>query len=165
MADNEINPYEKLEELKEILKDYNVTVHTCGDENEEYSYLEEGSYCVTANNSSGDELFIDWDGEFTLTYDAWHAHFSGCKAEYKEMLECLADILNGKYWVCSIYCNGQWKGSSLLENAVKSKEESHQHIKSYYDKKFIAQMKSDGVEVRYVCWNESNIIKFEPGEL
>lgn len=158
-------PSEKLKELKEILKDYEATVHTCGDEDEEYSYLKEGCYCITLKNASGYELFIDWDGEFTLTYDAWHAHYSHCASEYKSMLEDLTYILNGVYCAFSIFCNGQWRGSSLLENTVTSKDEARQHIKSYYDKKFIAQMKADGVEAHYVGWNESNIIKFEPGEL
>lgn len=167
MADGEIDPIEKLEELKEFLKDYDVTVHTFGNEKEEYSYLDEEDYCITVKNSSDDELFIDWNGEFTLTYDAWHAHFSLCQYDYEEMLEYLTGILQNNLCSFSVFSNGEWLGSAMLENPVISdKVKVRKHIKSSYSKEFISKIRQNGAEIRYVYWDEqfTKIVKFEPDE-
>ncbi len=161
----EIDPIEKLEKLKEILKDYNVTVHTVGDE--EYPYLQEGWYCLAVENQSGEKLFIDWDGEFSLFYDHWHAHFSPCQQDYEEMLEYLTGILQNKLCVFSMFSNNEWLGSAIFENSdVRDKMDAKKYVKSNYSKAVIYKIKQNGAEVRFVCWDSglNNIIKFEPGE-
>lgn len=160
----EINPPEKLEEIKFILKDCDYKVYTAKDEG--YNYLAEGCFCITAKSPSGVKLYVDLEEEITLTYDAWHGHYSPQEGEYREMLEDLTGILNNRLCAFSIFIDGKWRGSQLLQDSVKSKEEAMRYMNSFFHKKFISQMKQNGAEVRCVYWDDrlTNIIKFAPNE-
>lgn len=163
---DDVEPVEKLEELTELLKEYNPQIHTCKDEG--YNYLEEDDVCITLKNQFGKEFYIDLNDEFTISYDVWHCHYSPYQGEYEMLKEELKLLLTNTGYIFSVFIQDQWMGSMTLEEPLTSKTQVKKQIQQFLkrDKQWIRQAKAKGVEARMVYWDESNnmIVTFVPTE-
>ena len=113
--DQDIEPISQLDDLCESFKNCTLTVHFPAEP--EYDYLETGCACITIQNpATEDRLFIDLEGEFTLTCLNAHQHYYSCQSQYEALkcdviaiLEnrlCSASVFSyadGKHWLGSIY--------------------------------------------------------------
>ena len=157
---------DKLYCLKHFLRDFDYEVHTHVDEG--YDYLDDISYCITLKNDDGHEMFIDLEGEFTLSFQGWHTHYF-CEQElYDELKEDIMDFLNNKMGAVTFVVNGEWFGSTIARKPVENKEQALEIVAGMYKKIREFQMKihREGVEVRVCYWDSSlnSTIKIEPGE-
>ena len=148
-----IDPVYKLYSMKAFLKDYAFEVHTCVDEG--YDYLDDVSYCITLKNAEGEELFIDLEGEFTLSYGGWHTHYLASNSEFECMKEDIISILNNKLGVVTLLVDGKWFGSSTTETPITTKEQAIEKVRDVIDKirEFIRKVHRKGVEVSCKFWD------------
>ncbi len=163
---DDLEPVQMLEELKGFLREYAPQVHTCREDG--YSYLEEGDFCLTIKNSSGRELYLDLNEEFTLSYAAWHGHYSPCKGEYEMLKRDLEQLLNSCSYAFSVFIHERWMGSAALGLPLSSKVEVKEQIHIFLrrDRAWLQQAKKEGVEARLVYWDETKnrTVSFAPGE-
>ena len=158
---------DKLYCLEYFLKDYDYEVHTNADT--DYDYLDDISYCITLRNAAGDEMFIDLEGEFTLTFQGWHSHYF-CEQEwYEELKENIMAYLKNEMGAVTFAVNGKWFGSTTTEKPVETKEQALEIVANMYkgEREFLRKIHREGVEVHSCFWDSSlnSIIKIEPGEL
>lgn len=111
----DIEPMEKLDEICNHLKEHLPTAHYPGDGDSEYDYLEPDCACITLKNPYNDgRMFIDLaDGEFTVTYGAWHTHYLGCASGYQRFLKSVDGILTNRVCAASLFAGPEkhWLGS------------------------------------------------------
>ena len=151
-----IEPVSKLNEVINLLEGLEYEVHTMADDG--YDYLSAESHrCIHLKNKAGKELFIGFEDEFSLFFDAWHTHYFGYEKS----------ILNNTAYPIIVRCKGKCMGSMLIRNEVLSKETAKGKVISLlHAPEFINRMNEDGIVVSLVFWNsdlDSEII-FEPGE-
>lgn len=155
----EIEPSGKLDELVKLLYKYNAKVYTNKDA--DYDYLEDGCSCITLKNQSDKELYIDLEEEFTLSYDAWHAHYFPDVCEYNAMLHDLNGLLNCTCCAFVVSSKNKWMCSVLLTVPPKTKDDAKKQIrKVLYEKGFIKKMQRQGAEAQCIFWNEKLNYKF-----
>lgn len=157
---------DKLYCLKYFLRDFDYEVHTNADAG--YDYLDDISYCITLKNDDGDEIFIDLEAEFTLSFQGWHTHYF-CEQEwYEELKEDIMDFLNNKIGAVTFIVNGKWFGSSIARNPVENKEQALERVAKVFkgEREFQRKIYREGVEVCVYFWDSflNSIIKIEPGE-
>ena len=164
--DDSITPVFKQFSLEAFLKDYDYEVHT--NTEEEYDYLDEGSRCITLKNPEGRELYIDLEGDFTLTFEEWHRHFLTTNEEYDSLKKYIIYILTNKVAANVILIEGEWSASSLTYSPITNKEQA---IKTLYDifdgTKFLKQIYNKGVEIYCTYWDSAfdSSISLAPKEL
>lgn len=151
--DDDIDPVYKLYSLRAFLKDYPYEVHTNADEG--YDYLDDVSYCITLRNADGDELFIDLEGEFTLSYGGWHTHYFASNSEFECLKEDIISLLTNKMGAVTLQVNGKWFGSSTTSSPITNKEQAIEKVRDVIDNKreFIRKMHRKGVEVSCKFWD------------
>jgi len=160
--DNEflaINPIDKQEDILEMLKDYQVEIHTVADK--DYDYLDKDTLCIVVRNKqSGDniEIYLENQGEFTFCFAGCHCHYSPYEDEYEEMKTEVQNILNGTTCAASMYYGSEskWLGSTFLDLGA-----INEPIKKNFDfvlrhKEFKERLYGSGGIVRYVFWNSDN---------
>ena len=165
---NEINPEDMLYCLKESLDahNYQYEVHTNADEG--FDYLDDISYCITLKNEDCEEIRIDLEGQFTLSYAGWHTHYLPYLAEYEELLLDIMAILMNK--ACSIVClvDGKWFGSYFSDEPIKTAQQANRVINKIYGDSpdFINKIHRKGVEIKSSFWDSSmdGRFVFAPGE-
>ena len=163
----EIEPAFKLFCLESFLKGYEYEVHTSADEG--YDYLSDLSYCITLKNKDGDELFIDLEGDFTLTYGGWHTHYFATPEDYECLKDDISAILTNKMGTVTYVVAGKCFGGSTTEQPITNKEEAIKKAKEMYGdiKEFMQKIHDEGVELRCRYWNSvlnSNIV-IAPNEI
>lgn len=159
MIEMEIDPVEKLDELCALLSDQQIEVHKAPDTDPEYHYLGEGCVCITVLNPySNSKMFIDLDGEFTLTYGAYHSHFYADTGEYEEVVKAILGLLKNEICSASIYygTDKKWLGSTSIQ-----KDDINKPFKEIFsfvlkEKEFKSKLKLYGGEVQYIFWNPSD---------
>ena len=158
---------DKLYCLEYFLKDYDYQVHTNADT--DYDYLDDISYCITLRNAAGDEMFIDLEAEFTLTFQGWHTHYFCEQQRYEELKEDIMAYLKNEMGAVTFAINGKWFGSTTTEKPVETKELALEIVAKMYkgEREFLRKIHREGVEVHSCFWDSSlnSIIKIEPGEL
>lgn len=113
---SEINPIDKKDEILKLLIPYQPEIYTNTDVG--YEWLEENGVSIFIKSQSGEELFVDIESEFTLTFSGWHTHYDPYGSDYELLISNLKAILNnGKYAIYAT-CNGQWMYSSLSDDAI-----------------------------------------------
>lgn len=157
---------DKLYCLEHFLRDFDYEVHTNADA--DYDYLDDISYCITLRNAAGDEMFIDLEGEFTLTFQGWHTHYF-CEQEwYDELKEDIMAYLKNEIGAVTFAINGKWFGSTTTSKPVETKEQALEIVARMYrgEREFQRKIHREGVEVHSSFWDSSlnSIIKLEPGE-
>lgn len=159
MYNTEIDPVEKPDELCALFADQKLEIHKAPDSDPEYHYLREGCVCITVLNPYADsKMFIALDAEFTLTYDAYHRHFSAETWEYEEPVKEVQSFLKNERCSAAIYCGAEkeWLGSKRIQKDETDK--SFQEIFPYIlkEKEFRSKLNAYGGEVQYVFWDPSD---------
>lgn len=151
--DDDIDPVYKLYSMKAFLKDYAYDVHTHSDEG--YDYLEDISYCITLKNPDGEELFIDLEGEFTLSYGGWHTHYFASNSEFECLKEDIISILTNKLGAVTFFVDGEWFGSSTTTNPIVNKELAIEKVCDFLEnaKEFAKKVHQKGIEVSCKFWD------------
>ncbi len=129
----EINPIDKKEAICTLLQSLNCSyeIHTSGSD-KEYAYLQEQDICITVLHSNRDyPLYIDLEneGEFTLSYYKWHAHYFNVEWDYNQLCQDLADILNNRKCVVVISSSERWLRSALSETKLDKNYDVQNDIK------------------------------------
>ncbi len=159
---------DKLQELCDLLSGWNYELHYR--DNGEYDYLDEASVCITILNPYSDnQMYIDLEEEFTLSYGAFHEHYSPDCNGYHEMVKTMQEILDNNLCIATMYYSEplKWLGSTTL-----TKDESLQcPIKEVFSfilkiKEFKTRLNTDGGEVHYDFWNpaDDRVIKIDKKE-
>ena len=165
--DTAYDPVYKLYALKEFLKDYPFEVHTNKDEG--YDYLDDISYCITLKNADGYELFIDLEGEFTLTYEGWHTHYLVDNYNYECLKEDITSILNNSWGAVIFYVDGKWFGSTTTSFPITTKEQAEEKVQEMFGDtdEFMEKIRQEGVEVVCKFWDTSlnSTVRLAPKEL
>lgn len=140
--------------MKAFLKDYAYEVHTNADEG--YDYLDDISYCLTLKNPDGEELFIDLEGEFTLSYGGWHTHYFASNSEFECLKKDIISILTNNLGIVTLLVNGKWLGRSTTPNPITNKEQAIRKVRDVIDNtsEFIRKVHRKGVEVSCKFWNK-----------
>ncbi len=109
----EINPIDKKDELLHFLKMLGVSASVHKKSDTDYEYLQENDLCITVQNPYSDheyDLYIDMedDGEFTVSFHAYHQHFYPCDTAYTQMLNDIQDVVTEKAYVWVCYEDDDW---------------------------------------------------------
>lgn len=144
-------------------KSYNPVVHT--NKEDEFDWLEDGSYSVCIKTPSGDNLFADFEGELSLYFGGWHTHYESTDVGYEALLKRLNSILNNE--TCAINAkitDEDWLGCMMLENANLTLNDQELILKelNFVGKKEINRMKKEHGIIQVSYWNpeKSFEIKF-----
>ena len=165
--DDDINPLSKVSSLKVLLKDYTFDIHSNYDEGQDDVELEYITFIL--KNPAGEELTIDLDEEFTLSFGGWHTHYMATEEDYECLKNDIMSFLNNKLASVTFTVNGKWIGSSTTDNPIVNKEKAIE--KTYdvfgYDNFFLKKINRSGVKLECNFWNpemDTNII-LEPSDL
>lgn len=164
---DEIEPCFKLFCLEAFLKDHEYTVHT--NDNDGYDYLSDLSYCITLKNKDGDELNIDLEGDFTLTYGGWHTHYFATTEDFECLKEDISAILTNKVGTITFVVNGKWFGGSMTDHPITNKVQAIDKVKEMYANfnEFLEKIHNEGVVVCCQYWDSTlnSTIIINPKEL
>ena len=164
--DDDIDPIYKLYCMKAFLKDYAYEVHTNADDG--YDYLDDVSYCLTLKNADGEELFIDLEGEFTLSYGGWHTHYFASNSEFECLKEDIISILANKLGAVTLLVDGKWFGSSTTPSPITNKEQAIEKVRDVIDntREFVRKVHRKGVEVSCKFWDRKldSVVVLAPEE-
>ena len=143
---------------------YNPIIRTkndCG-----YDWLYEENQCVEIPNKNPNKnLKIEFqhNGEITLIFCCFHAHYSIEDGVYEYMCQQIADILNNKSCSAVLFCgeDKERKGSTLLKR--EEVQLPHKEIFSFIleNPKLKNELLSKGGEARFDFWDNEFSIKFE----
>ena len=165
--DDDINPLSKVSSLKVLLKDYTFDIHSNYDEGQDDVDIEYITFLL--KNPAGEELTIDLDEEFTLSFGGWHTHYMATEEDYECLKNDIMSFLNNKLASVTFTVNGKWIGGSTTDIPITSKEKAIE--KTYevfgYEKYFLNKIKRNGVKLECNFWNpemDTNII-LEPSDL
>lgn len=165
--DDDINPLSKVSSLKVLLKDYTFDIHSNYDEGQDDVDIEYITFLL--KNPAGEELTIDLDEEFTLSFGGWHTHYMATEEDYECLKNDIMSFLNNKLASVTFTVNGKWIGSSTTDNPIVNKEKAIE--KTYdvfgYDNYFLKKINRSGVKLECNFWNpemDTNII-LEPSDL
>lgn len=66
------------------------------------------------NSYTGQKMYIDLEEEFTVTFDAYHAHYGPDSYEYELLVQFIKQLLNNELCVVALYCqkDREWLGST-----------------------------------------------------
>lgn len=153
-CDDDIVPIYKLYCMKAFLNDYAYEVHTNADEG--YDYLDDVSYCITLRNADGEELFIDLEGEFTLSYGGWHTHYFDSNSEFECLKEDVMSILNNQLGSVTLQVDGKWFGGSTTQSPITTKEQAIEKVRNVLGntREFVCKVHRKGVEVSCKFWDK-----------
>ena len=158
---------DKLYCIEHLLRDYDYEVHTNADP--DYDYLDDISYCITLKNAAGDEMFIDLEGEFTLTFQGWHTHYFCEQESYEELKEDIMAFLKNEIGAVTFMVNGKWFGDRITHKPIETKEQALETVTDMYksQREFLRKIHRQGVEVCSRFWDTAlnTTINIEPGEI
>lgn len=165
--DDDINPLSKVSSLKVLLKDYTFDIHSYYDEGQDDVDIEYITFLL--KNPAGEELTIDLDEEFTLSFGGWHTHYMATEEDYECLKNDIMSFLNNKLASVTFTVNGKWIGGSTTDIPITSKEKAIE--KTYevfgYEKYFLNKIKRNGVKLECNFWNPEldTTIVLEPSDL
>lgn len=155
--DYDIEPISKLTELCELLKDYSPVVHSFGDPDPEYEYLESGCACITLQNPFTEgQMFIDLEGEFTVTCVGSHIHYFACVSGYDSLKKDVFSILHNELCAASLYYGSdkQWLGSLFSPKSDLSQREFYDIFHFILSiSEFKKKLDDKGGVAEYRFWN------------
>lgn len=163
--DIEINPPDKKDEICSLLQklNYQYEVHTSNDEDSIYEYLRGNSICITIPNPNCEySMYVDLedDGEFTLSYYNWHAHYYPDEINYNLLCENLKDILTNNKCVIVINSKKRWLSSRLSETKIDKSYNYNNYIKELPEE-FQEEIKELNGDVELFYWNVEDNVKID----
>jgi undecaprenyl pyrophosphate synthase len=156
----EIIPWDKADELMEFLKPYNPTLHL-GIE-PDYEWLNnEYAKCISVKDSSGMDMEIAMDGDWTLYFRNSHAHFAGYLSGWEALLEILDKILSNKIAGVFYSSDDNW----LLSGFVDAENTTLEVLRKEFldDRPKNKKMQLNNVQVEVDFWDASLNKKFMLG--
>jgi len=152
------NTLDKKEELCALLKGCSYEIHQKDDG--EYHYLKDGDICITVKNANEDkeDLYLDLDEEFTLTFGSFHDHYECSQDGYDQLITDLKGILESKIGVASIYYHYEGKLNWLGSCMISVEEIESQTVKQVFwhvfrTKDFRNKLEQYGGEACYEFWD------------
>lgn len=113
-------PEDVREDIVRRLVGYQVEIHT--DREPEFDYLEdEFSFVVTVKNpnSGGEDLELEFAGEFTVFFGACHTHYESDVERYEGwFLEEVFGVLSGEVSALSAWRGDKWFGSVFVKKPL-----------------------------------------------
>ncbi len=163
----EIEVLEKIEEILDIFKDYNLRIFSKTDA--EYDWLEEDdSKCIVFENPYYErtlEIAVGDMDEFTLFFDKSHAHYANYQLDYDQLIERINGILQNQFCAGVLTdSNGNWFGSAFFdkEDVKKAPQDTFDFV--FKKKEFAEKLSRSGYKVEYCFWNpiDNIVINGEP---
>ena len=114
-------PEDVREDIVRRLSGYKVVIHT--DKEPEFDYLDD-EFCFVAGvknpNPGGEDLELEFAGEFTIFFGACHVHYETDVERYEGcFLEDVFDILSGEVSAVSAWRGDKWFGSSFVKKPLR----------------------------------------------
>lgn len=153
-------PYEKKDEIRTIFKMYDIIEHTNAEE--DYDHLYDNDIVLEIVNPYREEnLFITFEGEFTLSFGYWHAHYFPYEYDYNIMIADAAAIVNGKYGVMSFWFGDKWSCDVLLKEEITHFTAVDELIaKANFDVERMKKVKEQGVDIIIEYWEPNDCFEF-----
>lgn len=158
----EIVPVDKMDDLCGLLTGMEYEIHR--HDEEEYSYLKGDDVCITVINPYDKrKMYIDLEEEFTITFDAYHAHYEPDAFGYKLLVEFIEQLINNEVCLASLYCgkDREWLGSTTYgrdEIQNPSIRQLFAHI--YKIREFKDRLDAGGGTAEFIFWDpQYNVIK------
>lgn len=151
----EINPLDKIDDLKKRLAGYKVEMKNHEDEG--FDWLEDyQDYMVVSNPFSDNsiEILFQEKDEFTLFFGGGHCHFFPYEYDYEEMCKLMDGILDNR--VCTaVLMNGmdKWLGSTFIEKEEVQNPYTKTFEFVFKHTEFEDKVKKNGGSVHYTFWN------------
>lgn len=150
-------PADKIQELQQILKGPEITTHL--NDEEGYEYLEKGHVCMEVQNpGAGDNLFLDVEDQFTLSFGEWDSQYAATEADFKLLCEDLNLLLNKKMYTVVVYVKDDWICSLTVREKEIRKNNLLDHIRDFLHSAdcdaFIDLMQKEGASIRCTFWGE-----------
>ena len=155
-------PINQMDDLCKLLTgiEYDIHRHDEG----EYRYLKEDAICITAINPyTGQKMYIDLEEEFTVSFDAYHAHYDPDSYEYGLLVQFIKQLLNNELCVVTLYCqkDREWLGSTTCSREEAQRmpiKQLFSHV--YKTREFKNKLTANGGTAEFVFWNpQDNVIK------
>ena len=159
----EINPIDKIEDLKRLLSEQHFEIKSASDEG--YDWLEENSVCIVVYNSMCEntmEITLEDQNEFTLFFAGYHCHYFPDTEDFKCLCNDLHDILDNKRCVASIfYGEDNVLGDTLLDaDAVHNTYQDNFDFVLKHDE-FEEKLNRYGGHIRYSFWKSKDDIQID----
>ena len=155
--DSDLDPMKKIDDILTILDAYSPTVHRQGDSDPEYNYLEPDCACVTlCNPFDNSKMFIDLEGEFTLSYKNWHRHYDGCVSQYQILIKDIMEILGNRSCIATLYVgtDKKWAGDTLVAKGQAEQADIRKIFKFVLKyPEFKGRASQNGGAVELIFWN------------
>ncbi len=161
MEFTEINPIDKIPELKFLLSGQDIELKTSSDEG--YTWLEDYSVCIVVNNPVKEntlEIVLEEKTQFSLFFAGHHCHYCADDVDYKCLRNDLAAILENRLCAATIcYGENNWLGSCLLDKkAVNAHyQENFEFVLKHPE--FEEKIKKHGGIVCYKFWDSNNDVE------
>lgn len=151
----EINPLDRIDDLKKRLAGYKVEIKNHEDEG--FDWLEDYQDCMIVSNPFSDnaiEILFQEKDEFTFFFGGDHCHFFPYEYDYEEMCKLMDEILDNR--VCAaVLMNGmdKWLGSTFIEKeeVLNPYTKTFEFVLKYTE--FEDKVKKNGGSVHYTFWN------------
>lgn len=161
----EINPIKKKQDICSLLRElnYEYEVYTSDSDEEEYNYLRGNDICITIPNKHGEyPLYIDLEdnGEFTLTYYMWHAHYIAEEWCYDKLRKDLTDILKNNKCAIIINSSKRWLYSCLSKTKIDKNYDYKNDIKKL-DKVFQDEIKKEKGNIELYYWDTKDNVTID----
>ena len=164
-----IRPAAMLGAVPDFLGGQKITTYT--NEDEGYEYLKNGNFCVSVLNPKGDDdLYIDLEDGFTLTYGDWNAHYEATDRDFEHMRKDVEDFLANRMYLAAVYSGKDWICSfSIHENDVSKMHlfrQTKEFLHSADCDQFIELLKNKGGVIDCSFWDvkRSREIRVKPGD-
>ncbi|MGN0363036.1 MAG: hypothetical protein ACI4ET_09375 [Bilifractor sp.] len=164
-----VRPAAMLGEVIDILDGQKIATYTREDAG--YEYLKNGNFCVAVLNPVGeDDLYIDLEDGFTLTYGDWNAHYEATERDFEHLRQDIIEFLSGRMYLASVYSGKEWLCSlTMHENDVSKAhlfKQTADFLHSADCDPFIQLLKNKGGMIDCRFWNvkRDREIRIRPGE-
>ena len=117
----EINVFDKKDEIVELLKPFNPTIHTNAEK--DFDYLPDEGVSIIVLRDEEEVLYVDLEGEITLGIGGWHTHYAPYLIDYNMFKETLTGIIAGRVCAVCIKCRGEWMLSFITDETEVSEQE------------------------------------------
>lgn len=157
----EINPLDKIDDLKRRLAGYKIEVKNYEDKG--FEWLEDYQDCLVVSNPFSDktiEILFEEKGEFTFFFGGDHCHFFPYEYDYEEMCKLIDGILDNR--ICAaVLLNSmdKWLSSTFIEKekVLNPYTKTFEYI--FENTEFEEKVRRNGGSVRYTFWNPKDDVQ------
>lgn|GEM_PF-2705730 len=159
---DDIDVFSKKDEILAELSGYNPVVHT--NQEEDFDWLEDGCFSITISRDGEEVLYVDLDGEITLGFGGWHAHYSPYRLDYGKFLTDLRNVLGNKMCAVMVTCNNEWMGSfAAMADSISKDNLVKKTKKLLNDKEFRRKLSQYGYVIKCSFFDKTKNLQIEIG--